>query len=323
MIIIMRNRIKILICGATGFIGKNLALNLSKNKNYKIYGTFNKSKKYGNKNINWIKADLTNPIITNKITKNKDIIIQAAATTSGADDIINRPYLHVADNAVMNSHLLRSSYINKIKHFIFFSCTVMYNSSDKKIKESHFNPSKELYPKYFGVAKTKIYVEDLCKFYSSISDTKYTCIRHSNVYGPHDKYDLIKSHFFGATIRKVLEAKDNIQIWGKGSEKRDLLYIDDLVSFVNLCIKKQKNKFDIYNCGLGKSYSVNSVVRKIVKISSRKLKINNDLTKKSIETKVALDCTKAKLELNWKAKTTLSDGIKKTLNWYNKTIISQ
>ena len=115
----MRNRVKILICGATGFIGKNLALNLSKNKNYKIYGTFNKSKKYGNKNINWIKADLTNPIITNKITKNKDIIIQAAATTSGADDIINRPYLHVADNAVMNSHLLRSSYINKIKHFIF------------------------------------------------------------------------------------------------------------------------------------------------------------------------------------------------------------
>ena len=315
----MKNKKTVLICGATGFVGKNILIELSKNKNYKISATYNKSKKFKISNVRWIKTDLTNPIQVKKLTINKDIVIQAAATTSGANDILNKPFLHVTDNAIMNSYLLRSAYENKVKHFIFFSCTVMYHSSNKAIKEKDYNASKKIYPKYFGVANTKLYIEKMCKFFSEISNTKYTCIRHSNIYGQYDKYDLKKSHFFGATIRKVMDANDEIKIWGKGSEKRDLLYVDDLVNFVKLCIKKQKSKFEIYNCGLGKSYSVKEVVKKIVFISKKKLNITHDLTKTSLDTKIALDCDKALKELGWKPKVNLTDGIKKTINWYKES----
>ena len=66
-------------------------------------------------------------------------------------------------------------------------------------------------------------------------------IRHSNIYGPYDKYDLDKSHVFGATITKVMTNKNNrIEVWGKGTERRDFLYVDDLVDFISLAIKKQK-----------------------------------------------------------------------------------
>ena len=47
-----------------------------------------------------------------------------------------------------------------------------------------------------------------------MSNTKYTIIRHSNIYGPHDKYDLEKSHVFGATITKVMRAKELFEVWG-------------------------------------------------------------------------------------------------------------
>ena len=127
---------KILVCGATGFIGKNVTLELAKNKNYEVHAVRFKRPKYSTpKNVIWHKADLRNASSVNKLTKNVDIVIQLAATTSGSKDIVSMPYVHVTDNAVMNSYLLRSCFDNKVKHFLFTSCTVMYPSS-KKLQKS-------------------------------------------------------------------------------------------------------------------------------------------------------------------------------------------
>ena len=65
-------------------------------------------------------------------------------------------------------------------------------------------------------------------------------MRQSNLYGPHDKFNLENSHVLAATIVKVMSSEDYITVWGDGKEKRDLLYIDDLINFVEKCIKNQK-----------------------------------------------------------------------------------
>ena len=316
----MKNKQRILLCGATGFIGRNIALKLSKNKRYKLICVYNKSKPFKLTNCKWMKADLTNIRQINEITKNIDIVIQAAATTSGVKTIVSRPYEHVTDNAIMNSYLLRSSFENKIKHFIFFSCTVMYQSSKKPLKETDFNPKKDLYSNYFGVGNTKLYIEKMCEFYSKISSTKFTCIRHSNVFGPFDKFDLNKSHFLGASITKTMKANKEIIVWGDGKEKRDLLYIDDLVNFVKLSIQKQKKHFRIYNCGFGRSFSVEKIIKKIIKLSKKKIKIIYDTSKPSIKTSLCLDCSLAYKELGWRKKTSLDSGISKTIKWWKANI---
>ena len=100
-----------------------------------------------------------------------------------------------------------------------------------------------MYPSYFGAGWMKIFVEKMCEFYSRISTTKFSIIRHSNVYGPYDKFDLERSHVFGASITKVMNSKKFVNIWGDGNESRDFLHINDLISFVDLAIKKQKKKF--------------------------------------------------------------------------------
>lgn len=122
---------RILICGGSGFIGRNIVENFSKTKNIKIFSTYFKSRKPNIKNVTWVKVDLRKKSLVYKTLKNIDIVIQSAATTSGAKDILNTPYLHVTDNAIMNSLLLQASYDLSIKHFIFFSCTVMYPSLKK------------------------------------------------------------------------------------------------------------------------------------------------------------------------------------------------
>ena len=247
---------KILICGATGFIGRNLAEYFSKKDEYQVYGTYHNSDPYDNPKINWIKTDLNNREEVDALLKpGYDVLILAAATTSGAKEIISKPYYHVTDTVIMNSLLFRSAYDYDIGHVIFFSCTIMHQSSDTPIKETDFDANKELHPNYFGGGWTKVYLEKMCEFYSRIGNAKYTAIRHSNIYGPYDKYDLEKSHVFGATMTKVMTAPDNgkIIVWGKGEEERDLLYVSDLIDFVDLAIKNQKTKFELFNAGAGYS----------------------------------------------------------------------
>tara|TARA_B100000965_G_scaffold393010_1_gene403237 strand:+ start:1125 stop:2069 length:945 start_codon:yes stop_codon:yes gene_type:complete len=306
---------KILILGCGGFIGKNLAISFSNEKSIKLYGTYlNKKPKI--KNIKLSKLNILDKNKTNKIFKNKDVVINCAAITSGAKDIISKPYIHVTENNIINSIVIESSFKNKIKHLIMLSCTLMYKSSNNLIKENNLNLNEKIYPKYFGGAWMKIYMEKMSEFFSSISKTKFTVIRHSNLYGPFDKFDLNKSHVFGASITKVLKAKKFVTILGKGTEKRDLLFIDDFTNFVHKVIYKQKKKFRIYNCGISEYISINSLVKKIVKISKKNLKIKNKKSFNSLNTFVKLDCKLALRELGWKPKISIDKGIKKTINWY-------
>ena len=159
---------KILICGVTGFLGRNIAEFYARKDDYEVFGTYHNSKPFENENIKFLKADLTNTVDVNNVIAGKDILIQAAATTSGAKDIVSKPYIHVTDNAVMNALLFRSALANNISHFIFPSCTIMYESGDMPVKETSLDLNKEIYPKYFGAAWTKIYNEKMCEFYSRI-----------------------------------------------------------------------------------------------------------------------------------------------------------
>jgi nucleoside-diphosphate-sugar epimerase len=315
---------RVLVCGATGFIGRNMVEQLSTKSDFQIIAVRNTRPEYKVEGavhpIKWIRADLRNPNDVARVLIDIDIVIQAAATTSGAKDIVVRPYIHVTDNAVMNSYLLREAFERKIKHFIFFSCTVMYPSSEVALREEDWNGSLEIHPRYFGVANTKIYIEKLLEFFSRISEMKTTAIRHSNIYGPHDKFDLDRSHVFGATITKALTANDKLVVWGTGEEERDLLYVDDLVSFVVATINNQKAKYRLYNCGLGEKISIKNLVQKIVSESKKNIKIVHDLSQPSIKTSLFLDNSRANKELGWRPAVSIDEGIHKTIEWWNKNI---
>lgn len=311
---------KVLICGATGFVGRNLVEHFSKRQDMDVHAVHFNRPAYAVENVTWHQADLRDPADIERVIQGVDIIIQAAATTSGSKDIVTRPFIHVTDNAVMNSYLFRAAHEHKVKHVVFFSCTVMYQSSDTPLKEEDFDANQPLHPRYFGVGNTKLYVEKMCEFYAGISETKYTAIRHSNIYGPHDKYDLERSHVFGATITKVMSAKDNFVVWGTGEEERDLLYVDDLMEFVERAIARQKDGYRMYNCGYGQAISIRDLVNKIVNHSGKALTIEHDLSKPTIKTSLCLDCTRAKEELGWMRKTSLDEGIQKTLAWWKANI---
>ena len=320
---------RILVCGSTGFIGRNIVESLSKVKGCRVTAVYNKKPQFLIDNVDFVQADLTVVDDVARVVRSHDVVIQAAANTTGVKDVIERPYIHVTDNAVMNSLILKSCYDNNIKKIIFFSCTVMYQTKsqpflEKQVTESDFDPSNEIFPGYFGVGWTKVYIEKMCEFYSRLGRTKHYVIRHSNIYGPHDKFDLENSHVFGATVNKILNKKsEEVNIWGDGLEKRDFLYIDDLVESVKKIISiSSKKPFYLLNIGSGSAISIKNLVNVIIKVSGVKDKrIIYDDSKPTVKTSISLDCSLAKAVIDWRPKVSLEEGIKKTIYWYERNIV--
>ena len=316
----MTHRQRVLVCGATGFIGRNTVEYLSQRTDINLIAVEHEKPRFDCPNVEWITADLTRQEDVARALHNIDIVIQAAATTSGAGDIVNRPYIHTADNAVMNSHIFRSAYDQNVSQVVFFSCTVMYPSSEIALREEDF--TGEIAPHYFGVGWTKVYLEKMSKFYAGLGRTKYTVLRHSNIYGPHDKYDLERSHMFGATVTKVMTAQEGpIVVWGEGEEARDLLYVDDLIDCVERVMERQDKPFGLYNIGYGEAFAVKEVVRRIIAASGKELETEFDRSKPTLKTSLFLDCSRAKAALEWHPKTDFNDGVKTTLEWYRASYL--
>ena len=196
----------------------------------------------------------------------------------------------------------------------------MYQPKEEAQSETDWSPSDEIYSSYFGVGNMKVFNEKMCDFYSRLGSTKFTAFRHSNVYGPYDKFDFDKCHVVPAFVRKVIEAEQELEIWGTGKAKRDVIYIDDLIEFLSLCIKNQKNPYELFNCGAGQAFPILDLAKTVMKIQSKDLKIKLDETKPDIPTTVILNCDKAKEILGWEPKTSLEEGLSRTCDWYNSYV---
>lgn len=311
----------LLVCGGNGFIGRNSIKYFLKSGKYNITATYFNENYKPIEGVRYVQVDLRIESEVQDIVKGQDIIIQAAATTTGSKDVIERPYLHVTDNAVMNSWLFREAMLNKVEHLLFLSCTVMYQSKDVLQKESDWSASDDIYNNYFGVGKMKVFSEDMCDFYSRLGNTKFTAIRHSNVYGPHDKYDLDKCHVIPAFVNKIINAKDSFEIWGDGKAKRDILFIDDLMDMLEKVIDNQEEKYELFNCGAGRAFSIKELADSIMKANDKSLNITYDKSKPNIPTVVIIDTTKAKKKLGWYPKIGIDEGIKITSEWYKNNYL--
>ena len=312
---------RVLVCGATGFIGRNVIERLAAREDLEVSGTFFKTPPSGSLlnpgRIRLLQTDLTDPREVDRAIRGQEVLIQAAAVTTGSKDGVTRPYLHVTDNAVMNSLIFRACFEHQVRQVLFFSCTTMYPNRLQPVKEEDCN--YEVTAPYFGVGWTKVYLEKMCEFYSRIGQTQYAAIRHSNIYGPHDKFDLERSHVFGATVAKVMTSRDGkVTVWGDGSEARDLLYVSDLVDFVEVLLASQKERFELINIGAGKAVPIKDLVQKVIELSGRSLTIAFDRTKPTIPFSLALDTGKVLEKYGWQPKVSLEEGIRKTLAWYRQ-----
>lgn len=310
----------VLVAGGIGFIGTNLTnrlLSLGAN----VRATIHERKPVITDNrVEYMNCNLLNMDDCNKVVKNMDYVFMCAANTSGAAVMASTPLVHVTPNIIMNSQILEASYINEIKKFIFISSSAAYPpSGNVPIKEEEMFDG-DPYSTYFGVGWMKRYAEILCRLYSELKKPMKTLvIRPSNIYGPYDKFDPSVSHVMAATIRKVVEKHNPIQIWGTGNDIRDFIYIDDFIDGLLLATEKI-NKFDAINIASGSGHNIKDILQIALDVGKYgNAEISYDYTKPSMIPIMLVDTDKAERLLGFKAKIDIREGIRRTIEWYIHT----
>lgn len=292
---------KILITGGTGFLGSNLINIISKKKSYLLFVLRRKNSniyKIKNKNkiefINLEKSNLEIIFKTNKF----DLIIHCA-TNYGAKKKGQKKITYT--NLTLPVNLLKLAKKYQVKFFINID-TVLNKSISA-----------------YSLSKNKFF-KKLKKF----SNYLYCCnIKLEHFYGPGDS----TKKFISNIICRLLKSKKKID-FTKGDQKRDFIYIDDVVNALKkiiIYILHKRNagpKLEHFYVGSGKKIKIKSIVFLIAKI------LNNKTTKlffgkipsrknEVVSNKVSLYKTK---RLGWKNSTKLNIGLKKTINYYKKFI---
>jgi len=313
---------KILILGATGFVGRNLAEKLYNEgyTNLRNHGFTRKLEGFGES----VQGDLRDEKFVEEIMKGVDVVYHCAASTSNAVDTIYAPLLHVTPNVIINALTMEKAYKEGVKKFIFLSSSTIYPESGERAVRETDNIYESIYKTYFPVGWMKRYAEVLCKMYSEIliNPMQTVIVRPANLYGPHDKYDLDKCHVTPASIIKVATRLDPIPVWGDGTEIRDLLYVEDFCEALQLIMEKEE-VHEIYNVGSNKGYSVNEVIGYLKEIEGLESPIDYVNNKAPMIPTRLIDSYKIFYTLGWEAKTSIKEGLEKTLNWYKSVYLSK
>jgi len=309
--------IRVVVLGATGFVGRNVALAFAADPAYAVTGVCHRRPAFAHPRIAWIEADLCTQAGVDAALAGADLVVHAAAATAGSAANLVDPLALVVDNQIMTARIFAAAHRRAVAQVIWFSCAVMYADTDKPQREEDYDPKTKLHPAYEGAATTKVYFENMAAWYARLGRTRFAALRHTNIYGPYDKYDLARSHVCGATITKALTATDGKLVhWGTGKAERDLLHADDLCAAVLAVAKGQREAFGLFNLGAGRTISTLDLARRIVALAGLDLQIVLDPSRASIDTRTALDCTRFRERFAWAPRVGLDDGLRRTIDWW-------
>ena len=302
-------KLRILITGGTGMVGKNFIEN-NQSKNYKIYAPTRDE-------LNLFDFEKINTYLSEK---KPDYIIHAAGKVGGIQANIKQPLLFLQENADMGKNLVLAAKNQNIKRLINLSSSCVYpKNMDKKLEEDTIL-SGPLEPTNEGYALAKIFVQKICSYINADNtEMFYKTIIPCNLFGKYDDFNLNSGHLLPNIINKIHDAKINnknrVVIWGDGSVRREFMYVKDFIDFLYYAIKNFLKMPDVINVGVGKDYSVLDYYTMVAKCFNWKGSFEFDLSKPQGQ-KQKLVSVKRLNKFGWKSKISIQTATKETISYY-------
>lgn len=312
---IFKNK-KVLITGGTGMVGMSLCKMLLK-KNAEITLVSLDDVKVELENTVFIKKDLRDFKNCLDVCKNKDFVFHLAGVKGSPDVALKKPASFFVPTILFNTNLLEAARQSDVSHILYTSTIGVYAPAEKFHEDSVWDtfPSKNDW--YSGWAK-RLGELQLEAYNQQYNYKNYSIIRPANIYGPYDNFDQNNAMVIPSLINRALSSKDELVVWGNGSQVRDFVFSDDVARAMILAVEKKINV--PLNVGSGSGVTIKKLVESIVaNIPNKKLKITWDTNKPSGD-KIRIMNTERIKSYGFECKTNLSDGIKLTIDWYLKNV---
>ena len=299
---------KVLVTGATGFLGRHLIKKLDK-LNWDVHIS-------NSTNANL--SDINNLSVFDDVKF--DYIFHLAVVTKAGDYCLKHPGDQWLKNQIINTNILNYWTHKQPQAKMICMGTSCSYSPDIFMTEDNYllgEPEPSLYTYAMTKRMLLVGLESIQKEYG----LKWLYFVPSTLYGPD--FELDDNHFIFDFIRNCYNAKyhdENFVVWGTGEQRRELIYVDDAVeAMINLLDEENQ----VFNLGSGKDNSINEFAQKVCDCYDYDFKsVRHDLSKYVGVKEKKIDTTKVIKHLGNKTflKTSLDEGLKKSVEYFTKAM---
>lgn len=303
---------KILITGGAGFLGRWVVRELQKKGVTDI--RIPRSKE----------GDLRKRDVCKDVTRGVDVVIHLAAQIGGIGYISEHPGEIFYNNILMGIQLMEEARLAGVKKFVTIGTVCEY----PKLTPVPFRED-DLWNGYpdettagYGWAKKTLLV--MGQMYKKQYGFQSIHLLPVNLYGPEDNFAQ-SAHVIPSLIRKIIEARDrhlpSVEVWGSGRASREFLYIEDAALGIVLATE-QYDDVEPVNLGSGREIKIKDVVSLIMKIAYYDGVITWNKSKPDGQPRRQLDTSRAQKLFGFEAKMPFKEGLRKTIVWYEKELLS-
>ncbi|MEK6894846.1 MAG: GDP-L-fucose synthase, partial [Nanoarchaeota archaeon] len=254
------------------------------------------------------------------LSSSPEYVFFVAARVGGIKANMTYPAEFIFDNLQMQNNVIHTAMRHKVKKLMFFGSNCMYPRECEQPMREDSLLTGILEPTNQAYALAKLAGMEMCKAYRKQHGADFITVIPANLYGPQDTYNQERSHFIPALLERFdlarLNSSPNVVMWGTGTPRRDVLYVDDLAEACLLLMKDYSGERPI-NVGTGRDHSILEVAETIKDVVGFRGKILFDASKPDGMPRKMLDASRLQ-QLGWQAKTELRDGLALTYESFLK-----
>ncbi|MDD5853173.1 MAG: GDP-L-fucose synthase [Lachnospiraceae bacterium] len=308
----MKKTDKIYVAGHRGLVGSAIVRNL-KSKGYtNIIGRTHQE------------LELTDQVAVREFFEKErpDVVVLAAAKVGGINANNTSPADFAWDNMQVQCNVIKCCHDYKVKKLLFLGSTCIYPkmAAQPIVEDALLTGPLEQTNEAYAIAK--ISGMQMCKYFKRQYGDNFISCMPTNLYGPHDNYDLKGSHVLPAMIRKFHEAKlqnaGSVELWGTGSPLREFLYVDDMADACVFLLENYDGEQHV-NIGTGKELTIRELAELVKKTVGFEGEIVWNSSMPDGTPRKLTDVTKLH-ELGWTHKVELEEGVKLAYEWFKENV---
>ena len=313
----------ILVAGGTGTIGIQVVKKLKK-KQANITVVSMDEEKFAKKvlgpDILFKKIDLTDLNNCKKAVKNQDMVFNLVGIKGSVGIGETKVASYLTSMLKFQTNLMEASFLEGVKKFLFVGSVCSYPQSKIHYEDNMWNGMPKQNDRIPGIAKR---VGELMGEAYQLEHgwDAVRIVRPSNVYGPFDDFNPATAQVIPALISRMVNGENPVNVWGDGSAIRDFIYSEDVAYWILEVMKKAPPCLPI-NLGSGNGVTIKEITKTIAKLIYPSPNIVWDRDKPSGDPCRILSMDRAKDLIGYYPKTSLEEGLRKTIEWYkeNKTL---
>jgi UDP-glucose 4-epimerase len=303
---------KVLVTGGAGFIGSHLVDRLIQ-EGHEVVVVDNLStgkRRNLNRAARFFKLDIQSWRLERVFRNERPNVVMHLAAQMDVRKSVEDPVFDAQVNVLGTLNVLQQAVRHGVRKVVFSSSGgAIYGEQEiYPAPESHV--TRPLSP--YGISK--LCGEQYLSYYQRVSGLQVVNLRYANVYGPRQDPDG-EAGVVAIFIQKLLNNEQAI-VNGNGRQTRDFVYVEDVVE-ANLAVMGQETQ-GTYNVGTGEETSINDVLRILVGHTNSTCKELHGPAKHGEQVRSVIDASKIRQELSWEPRTELSDGLKRTIDYFRE-----